>query len=89
MQRQHHFSKVQGLPMRVCYVMIDLDQAFQEVMSHLCFEVFLGLYGSRLNITDISPRKLDFTTLYNYCDNFFTRSTVEEALVNFYFFRFY
>lgn len=89
LEKTASFLKSTGIDYETLLGMIDVDQAFQEVMSHLCFEVFLGLYGSRQNITDYSPRKVDFTLLYNYCDKFFTKYTIEEALVNCYFFRFY
>lgn len=69
--------------------MIDLDQAFQELMAHLCFEVFLELYGPRENVLDQTLRNVDFKALYQYCDIFFKKYSLEEALVNCYFFRFY
>ncbi|NQX56675.1 hypothetical protein HQN86_23865 [Pedobacter panaciterrae] len=89
LENTKEFIKSIGLSYDNLFKMIDLDQAFQELMSHLFYEMFLELYGSREDIKDRSARKVDFKALYDYCGTFFNKYTIEEALVNCYFFRFY
>ncbi|RWU10656.1 hypothetical protein [Pedobacter chitinilyticus] len=83
------FVKDTNIAYRELFSMINIDQAYQELMAHLCFEIFLQLYGPKDNVLDQDPRIVDFGALYEYCDRFFDRYSLEEALVNCYFFRFY
>lgn len=68
---------------------INIEHAFQELMAHIHFEMFLEIYGGPTDksTTEFTPRNLDYTKLYNYCDNFFNKYSLEEALVNTYFLR--
>lgn len=69
--------------------MINIEHAFQELMAHIHYEMFLEFYGepSIKNIFSLSPRNVDFNPLYNYCDKFFNKYSLEEALVITYFLR--
>jgi len=77
-----------GIDYKSLLGLINIEHAFQELMSHIHFEIFLELYGEPETKTlFFTPRKVDYSLLYNYCDKFFNKYTLEEALVNVYFLR--
>lgn len=77
-----------GIDYKSLLSVINVEHAFQELMSHIHFEMFLELYGSpETKFSFLTPRNVDYGLLYNYCDQFFNKYTLEEALVNVYFLR--
>lgn len=78
-----------GIDYKTLINLINIEHAFQELMAHIHFEMFLELYGSPSEnpTTSFTPRNIDYSLLYNYCDKFFNQYSIEEALVNTYFLR--
>jgi hypothetical protein len=78
-----------GLMVSDCISIINPDHAAQELFAHIHFEKVLELYGSPENPspTEFIKRELDFSILFDYCNSFFKKWTLQRALVNSYFFR--
>lgn len=78
-----------GVDYKTLLSIINIEHAFQELMAHIHFEMFLKFYGEPAEkpTTNLIHRDIDYGLLYNYCDKFFSKYSIEEALVNTYFLR--
>jgi len=89
LDKAEEFISNLGMSYEELLKLINIEQAAQELMAHLHFEKILELYGtpSQSSKTEFIKREIDYKLLYNYCDNFFKKTTIQQALVRAYFFR--
>ena len=76
---------------------VNIPMASQELIAHILFEKFLEIYKYpiREKAEDIDEllneepitENIDYKELLNYCNHLFTNYTIEQALVNNYFYR--
>ncbi len=77
---------------------INIPMASHEFIAHLLFEKFLEFYENQLPKGLKEPKEgisyeesratnIDYLELYNYCDRILTNNSMEELLINSYFFR--
>lgn len=81
--------------------MIDVNLASHELIAHILFEKFLEIYQKQLpsDVFNQTPDKvglsyeetraknIDYEELYKYCDDVLRNNSIEDLLINSYFFR--
>ncbi|MCR8558401.1 hypothetical protein KXD93_12145 [Mucilaginibacter sp. BJC16-A38] len=74
---------------------INISMASQELISHILFEKFLEIYGGDIKAEtrgetyeETRANHIDYIALLKYCDNLFKQFSIEDLLIDAYFFRF-
>lgn len=76
---------------------INIPMASHELIAHILFEKFLE-YNNKISkilknpkgnmpFEEIKSANIDYLELYNYCDRLLTNNSIEDLLINSYFFR--
>lgn len=77
---------------------INIPMASHEFIAHVLFEKFLEFYENQISkglknlkegvsVEESRVNNIDYLELYNYCDRLLTKNSIEDLLINSYFFR--
>ena len=96
LDKSEEIIKKSGLSIDELYKHIDKIMACQEFISHILFEMFLEFYQDQIvsigknensSYEETRAKNIDYRLLLDYCEDLFSKFSVEELLVKTYLFR--
>jgi len=96
LEKSEEIIQKSGLSVNEIYNYIDKIMACQEFISHVLFEMFLEFYQDKIVSIDAKEnasyeetraKNIDYKLLLDYCEDLFSKYSVEELLVKTYLFR--